>query len=182
MLHAQPWQEGAAGRRLARLRVYQHTLYGISVPLHDSVHQPDRVSAPRPSFDKNGMALPNWEPGSDPAGRDHLDRAAVAHVGAHLKFSAGYFEVGRQKPLKVALVSLLEDARVEALAMAESPGLRRLWAPLHDANPDGPRIVTSLLRRLARALFDPTWPVKDSWVAKAQAMYSSQRPAARLST
>ena len=34
-----------------------------------------------------------------------------------------------------ALVSLLEDARVERLAIQRFPGLERLWRPLHTAMP-----------------------------------------------
>ena len=163
--------QALSGAQLARLRVYQQMLHGRSVPIHAAVHPPARRMAARPSFDARGMALPVFASEPDAESRDYLERAAVAHVGAHLVFSTERFAVGRQKPLKIALVSLLEDARVEALAMVHSPGLRRLWAPFHEADPDGPRIVHSLLRRLARALFDPDWPVADSWVAKAQALF-----------
>ena len=48
------------------------------------------------------------------------------------------------------LVSLFEDARVEALAIRRFPGLRRLWAPFHDAGT--PTRLPSLSALLARLL------------------------------
>ncbi len=65
-----------------------------------------------------------------------LYRAAAAHAQAHLVFGQGPFPVGTLKPLQIALVNLVEDARVETLAMRQFPGLRRLWAPYHVGKPD----------------------------------------------
>ena len=45
------------------------------------------------------------------------------------------FPLRQLKPIQVALVSLIEDARVEQLALREMPGLRRLWLPFHVAMP-----------------------------------------------
>ena len=66
-----------------------------------------------------------------------LFRAAAAHVQAHLVLGQGLFPVGTLKPLQIALVNLIEDARIETLAMRALPGLRRLWAPYHVASPSG---------------------------------------------
>ena len=61
----------------------------------------------------------------------------LAHIGAHYRYSGGRFPVRGLKPMQVALVSLIEDARVEQLAMRELPGLFRLWTPFHIARADG---------------------------------------------
>ena len=47
-----------------------------------------------------------------------LYRAAAAHAAAHLAYSTQRFPVRSLKPVQVALVSLIEDARVEELACA----------------------------------------------------------------
>ncbi len=52
---------------------------------------------------------------------------------------------GNLKPLQVALVNLIEDARVETLAMQRLPGLRRVWSPYHVAAADGLLTAPALL-------------------------------------
>jgi predicted DCC family thiol-disulfide oxidoreductase YuxK len=56
-----------------------------------------------------------------------LYKAAAAHAQAHLVLGGPRFAVGTLKPLQIALVTLIEDARVELLAMRQLPGLRKLW-------------------------------------------------------
>ena len=51
-----------------------------------------------------------------------LFRAAAAHAHAHLVLGQGLFPVGTLKPLQIALVNLIEDARIETLAMRAVPG------------------------------------------------------------
>lgn len=104
-----------------------------------------------------------------------LFRAAAAHAQAHLTLSGGLFPVGTLKPLQVALVTLIEDARIETLAMQELPGLRRLWSPYHVATPSGVAAAPTLLARLARALFDPSYVDDGSFVAKGRALFDAAR-------
>jgi nitric oxide reductase NorD protein len=105
-----------------------------------------------------------------------LFRAAAAHVQAHLVLGQGLFPVGTLKPLQIALVSLIEDARIETLAMRALPGLRRLWAPYHVASPSGIIAAPALLARLARALFDPAYADDDAFVAKGRTMFTAALP------
>src|SRR5204862_4569009 len=88
------------------------------------------------------------------------------------------FPVGQLKPLQIALIGLIEDARIEALAMRRFPGLRRLWAPFHVATPLGPATAPALLARLAHALFDPDYADDNGFVAKGRALFAAE--AARL--
>jgi Mg-chelatase subunit ChlD len=105
-----------------------------------------------------------------------LFRAAAAHAQAHLALGQGLFPVGALKPLQIALVNLIEDARIETLAMRQLPGLRRLWAPYHVATPSGVVAAPTLLARLARALFDLNYADDDSFVAKGRAMFRAALP------
>ncbi|WP_024511880.1 VWA domain-containing protein [Bradyrhizobium sp. ARR65] len=105
-----------------------------------------------------------------------LFRAAAAHAQAHLVLGHARFTIGTLKPLQVALVNLIEDARVETLAMRGLPGLRRLWAPYHIAAPGGVATAPVLLARLARALFDPTCNDDDGFVAKGRALFAAALP------
>ncbi len=102
-----------------------------------------------------------------------LFKAAVAHATAHLGLSATRFPVGSLKPLQVALVTLIEDARVERLAIARLPGLRKLWAPYHVARPSSLATAPELLARLARALFDPAYEDPSGFVAKGRRLFAA---------
>lgn len=103
-----------------------------------------------------------------------LYRAAAAHAQAHLMFGGARFPVGTLKPLQIALVTLIEDARIEHLAMRQLPGLRKLWSPYHVATPAGIATAPTLLARLARALFDPSYEDDDSFVAKGRLMFEGR--------
>lgn len=105
-----------------------------------------------------------------------LFRAAATHAQAHLMLGRGLFPVGTLKPLQIALVNLIEDARIETLAMRQFPGLRRLWSPYHIASPSGVVAAPTLLARLARALFDPAYEDGDTFVAKGRAMFLNAQP------
>jgi nitric oxide reductase NorD protein len=103
-----------------------------------------------------------------------LYRAAAAHAQAHLVFGGPRFPVGALKPLQIALVTLIEDARTECVAIRALPGLRRLWAPYHVATAAGVATAPTLLVRLARALFDPSYEDDDSFVAKGRLMFEAR--------
>jgi nitric oxide reductase NorD protein len=139
---------------------------------------PIRIEAPagfdtprRTSFGQGLVRVPQSFRGF--AGRDGkaIYRAALAHVMAHLQFTPTKFPVGSLKPVQIALVSLIEDARVEQLAMTDLPGLKRFWLPFHLAEPASALTAPALMARLARALLDPDYTDPHQWVAKGRAMF-----------
>lgn len=103
-----------------------------------------------------------------PAG-DALARAATAHAAAHWRFGGPPQPRQGLQPVQQTLFEVLEDARVEALALRELPGLRGVWLPFH-AGEDAPggNGFEALLARLARVLLDPAWDDPHPWVVKAQ--------------
>ncbi|MCB1758083.1 MAG: hypothetical protein KDJ38_21375, partial [Gammaproteobacteria bacterium] len=80
------------------------------------------------------------------------------------------------KPLQIALVSIIEDSRVELLAGRRYPGLLRLWRNFHTAAPDGPKLAGPLMARLARALIDPAYKDDDPWVEKGRRLFMEAGP------
>ena len=121
-----------------------------------------------------GVALlPASVPAETPQAARHFYLAVIAHAGAHLALPPVRHQPGPLKPLQMALVTLVEDARVEALAMRRYPGLRGLWAPFHQAPASGPRTAPLLFARLARALFDPAHPDPDGFVAKGRTLFAT---------
>lgn len=94
--------------------------------------------------------------------------AATAHAAAHWRFGGPPQPRGALKPVQAAILGVLEDARVEGLALEELPGLRELWLPFHES-PDasGGSHFEALLARLARSLLDPRCEDPHPWVARA---------------
>lgn len=101
--------------------------------------------------------------------------AAMAHAGAHMKYSRGPYPVGSLKPLQIAIISALEDARVELLATQEMPGLARLWRRYHRAQANGASTISDLLARLSRALIDPAYVDEHPWIVKGRRLFEDVR-------
>ncbi|MBR0694033.1 nitric oxide reductase activation protein NorD [Bradyrhizobium lablabi] len=119
------------------------------------------------------LGLPETYPGFQAERADGIYLAALAHAGAHLRHSSARFLIGRLKPLQIALISLVEDARVEALALRDMPGLGRLWLPFHTATPSPQATAAGLMVRLARALIDPDYADSDAWVGKGRVLFEA---------
>lgn len=119
------------------------------------------------------IRLPEAFPGLIRDAAHRLYLAAAAHAGAHLAFGNPRFPVGKFKPVEIALATLVEDARIEELAMRRYPGLRRLWSPYHTAEPQEIPTAQSLLNRIARGLFDPAYQDPDALVGKAQRLFGA---------
>jgi hypothetical protein len=100
-----------------------------------------------------------------------LYRAAAAHAASHLAYSTQKFALGALRPVQLALAGLIEDARVEQLAIREMPGLARLWLPFHIAVPAPAATAAALMERLARALIDPDYEDDNAFVSKGRRMF-----------
>ena len=156
-----------------RLKPFFTALWGLTVPMREvPPNAPEQVRR-RPGFDGAVMRLPSSFPGFQGDDVERLYRCAVAHIGAHCRFTHRKFPIGGLKPAQVALVSLIEDARVEQLAMRALPGLRRLMLPFHVASPGGQATAAHLFARLSRALVDPGYEDPDGWVAKGREAFFS---------
>ncbi len=100
--------------------------------------------------------------------------AGAAHALAHLRFSVPRQPVRARKPLHVAMLSLVEDARVQRLLLREVPGVWELWKRFHTEDGNwGALDIVSLAARLARALLDPTYEDPNAWVNKGRRLFES---------
>lgn len=132
------------------------------------------AGAPRRTVITSGAALLPPVFAGAPGGRVRdLYRAVAAHAYAHLTAPAARQPVLKLKSLQVALAGLIEDARVEALAARRFPGLRRLWAGFHVAQPGGAVTTANLMARLARGLLDPEYADTDGFVEKGRALFAA---------
>ncbi len=138
-----------------RMKSYIGALFGVRVPIREPAAGAPEAARRRASFSEGLIRMPPTFPGFRGDQAETVFRAALAHIGAHYRHSGGRFPVGTLKPMQVALVSLVEDARVEHLAMRDFPGLARLWKPFHVAQASGGLVAQALFARLSRALIDP---------------------------
>lgn len=129
----------------------------------------------RPVISEGTLLLPDHYLAWDGASRGNIYRAAVAHALAHLRFSPRHQPAGKKKPLLLAVLSLVEDARVERLAARLYPGLRSLWGCFHVASGEKNELTfASLSARLARALHDPHYEDPNHWVNKGRELFEAE--------
>ena len=63
-------------------------------------------------------------------GKD-LYRATAAHAAAHLVYTDKPLSMEQLNPAQMFLIGLFEDARVEALAVRQFPGMKQMWSAFH---------------------------------------------------
>jgi nitric oxide reductase NorD protein len=156
------------------LKAFIAAMWRTTPPIR--VLPPAGVETPRRAcFDGGIVQVPQSSRGVDGQSGKDLFRAVLAHIMAHFQFTPGKFPLGGLKPVQVALVSLIEDARVEQLAIARFPGLRRFWLPYHLAEASGVLTAPTLMARLARALLDPSYFDPHAWVNKGRERFFAER-------
>jgi hypothetical protein len=101
-----------------------------------------------------------------------LYRATAAHCAAHVVETKQPISAEALNPLQMALIAVIEDARVETLSIRRFPGLKQLWARFHSATPTLSASVGDYLNRLARALLDETYVDDDPWIAEGRMLFA----------
>ncbi len=102
----------------------------------------DELRQPIPYYDKLGMRIPDvYDDVMDDEGNilvSGIDRyrAVLAHMVAHRRWSSQMI-ADNFSPFQRISIEILEDSRVEYLAMQEYPGLRKLWLSLHPVPVEG---------------------------------------------
>ncbi|MBS3917063.1 MAG: nitric oxide reductase activation protein NorD [Sulfuritalea sp.] len=155
-----------------RIGMYLRALWGRDFFMRPTAGDFDAREGFKPFIADFFLHLPDayddWEaaPGVNIAGLD-LYRAAAAHCAAHVMETKARIDADRLSALQQACVGLIEDARVEALAIRRFPRLRQFWLPFHRAEPTG-ETVGDYLNRIARALLDPACADADPLVTWAR--------------
>ena len=129
------------------------------------------IATRRPFISNLGLHLPEAGRALQGAAARRWYDAAALHAAAHLRYSTHRFERGSLKPIQIALIGLLEDARVERMAISELPGLRSLWLGFHFVEPAHGGSFTVLMLRLARGLLDPGYDDPHPWVSKGRRLF-----------
>ena len=111
--------------------------------------------------------------GHEPVSGLELYRATAAHCAAHVVETQQPISAEALNPMQMAVISVIEDARVEALSIRRFPGLKQLWSKLHVATPALNQSMGDYLNRLARALLDEGYRDDDPWIVEGRALFAS---------
>jgi len=105
-----------------------------------------------------------------------LYRATAAHMAAHLCYTKSRISAEQLSPAQMFFIAFIEDARVEYKAIAEFPGLKKLWRSLLDAEYEGdvehPTMI--VLERLALMLLDVSVTCDDEELNAFAARFHSE--------
>lgn len=150
-----------------RITLYLRALFGQEFPIRPaSAAEIKRRVGLRPYVEHQAMFLPDACVNHERLNGMEFYRAAAAHCAAHLvHMRPESFSARKLKPLPIALIGLIEDARVEALTMRRFSGLKNLWGRFHTATPKDSESAGDYLDRLARALLDEDYADPDPWIA-----------------
>ena len=106
-----------------------------------------------------------------------LYRAAAAHAACHLVYTSKPLSMEQLNPTQMFIIGLIEDARVEHIAIREFPGMLQLWSAIHSkvrevSCPTDP--VVGLLERLSYALLDAGYHDDDGLIQETVASFREE--------
>ncbi|MHB1618483.1 MAG: VWA domain-containing protein [Sulfuricella sp.] len=167
-----------------RIGMYLRALWGRDFFMRPTSGDFEQREGYRPSIEGYIMHLPDAYDDfifNSPTGEEtripgiELYRASAAHAACHQVYTTDQFDSTGLSSLQVALVGLIEDARVEGLALAQFPGLKQTWLPLHTATPQSGDTAAALMARLARILLDENYRDDHPWVTLGRRLFSEQQ-------
>lgn len=169
-------QFGAVQRRL---RSYLRALWDCDFMIRQAVFDPEENAEERACIEFGQISLPPVY--YDGRASALTYRAAGAHAAAHLMYGQAHFSPRSLDKWQRAVISVIEDARIERMALLDVPGLKSLWLPQHTASPADARTAGDYLKRLARALLDESYPDPDPWIAHARMRFEAEQDFTRES-
>ena len=166
-----------------KLKIYTTAIWGMNINIKEIPISNTKSSIRRTAFSNNFVRVPSSYPGFTGQLGEEVFRAAIMHAAAHMKFTHKRFEIGKLKPIQVAIISIIEDARVELLSIKEFPGIKELWIPYHMATGEsknlnkayGPLTSRTLFSRLSRALVDENYIDGNGWINRAKDMFFKKK-------
>lgn len=155
-----------------RINIYLRALWARDFFMRPTSGDFETRQGYRPYIENYLIHLPDAYDAHGEIAASEVYRAAAAHAAAHLVETKYPISAESLNPLQMAVISVIEDARVEALSIKRFPGLRQIWAKLHDATPDMVATIGDYLNRLARALLDPNYQDSDEWIVEGRLLFA----------
>ncbi|HTN93308.1 MAG TPA: nitric oxide reductase activation protein NorD [Gallionella sp.] len=156
-----------------RINMYLRALWGRDFFLRPTSGDFETREGYKPFIEGYLLHLPDAYDDFEGISGVELYRAAAAHSAAHLVETRTPISAESLNPLQMAVIAVIEDARVETLAIRRFPGLRQLWAKFHTIPSSQAVSVGDYLNRLARALLDQDYADADPWIAEGRALFAA---------
>ncbi|MES2000211.1 MAG: nitric oxide reductase activation protein NorD [Pseudomonadota bacterium] len=168
-----------------RINMYLRALWGRDFFMRPTSGDFEKREGYRPYIENYLMHLPDAfddfvlrNDKGDETGRIsglELYRATAAHCAAHLVYTLEPISAESLNPMQMAVIAVIEDARVERLATNAFPGMGQLWAQLHTATPAQAKTFGDYLNRIARALIDPTYQDDHPIISQARELFAAEQ-------
>lgn len=153
-----------------RLNFYLRALWGRDFFLRPTAGDFESRTGLKPYVEHQIIHLPDAYDDHPGVSGSEIYRAAAAHVAAHIVYTRQRLSAEALTPTQMFFIALFEDARIEALASRDFPGLRSIWSRLHIVTPHQNDVV-HLLLRAARAMLDTTYQDDHPWVQAAASAF-----------
>jgi len=163
-----------------RINMYLRALWARDFYMRPTSGDFETREGYRPFIDDYIIHLPDAFDTYGDVSATEVYRAAATHAAAHLVETKAPISAESLNPLQMAIIAVIEDARVEALTIRRFPKLRELWAVLHTATPEMQESIGDYLNRLARALLDPDYHDSDEWVSQGRLLFAQAQEQERL--
>jgi nitric oxide reductase NorD protein len=151
-----------------RINMYLRALWARDFFIRPTSGDFETRAGYKPYIEEYLLHLPDAYDDFEGVGGVEVYRAAAAHCAAHLVETKQPISAEALNPLQLAVISVIEDARVETLAIRRFPGLKQLWSSLHTITPQQSASAGDFLNRLARALLDDRYADDDPWVVQGR--------------
>ncbi len=157
-----------------RINMYLRALWGRDFFMRPTSGDFEAREGYKPFIEDYFMHLPDAFDDFEGVPGLELYRATAAHCAAHLVYTRVPVSAEGLNPMQMAVISVIEDARVEALSIAAFPGLKQIWARLHTVQEGQAETTGDYLNRLARALLDSDFQDDDPWIAKGRKLFAQE--------
>lgn len=153
------------------IEFYLRALWNTDFNL-DSIKSPAAI--PYCNIEENQIFLPE----SISVTKQNLNYyyAAATHLSAHSVFGRQTYDVNGLNLMQRTMIDLVEDLRVEILALTKFPGLRKSWLAFHGIDQNTGNSAISLMRRLSRSVLDLNYNDSSQWVEKGRKLFEQNMP------
>lgn len=158
-----------------RINMYLRALWARDFFMRPTSGDFENREGYKPYIENYLMFLPDAVDDCEGVAGIEIYRATAAHCAAHLVYTQKPISAESLNPMQMAVISVIEDARVEQLSINAFPGMRQLWASLHFAQPTQAKTMGDYLNRIARALLDPQYEDTHPIIAKARELFAAEQ-------
>ena len=161
-----------------RIGIYLRALWDSDFTIKQTNVEQGNLKKHKPFIENDFIHLPDTcydffiDEVSQVSGLD-IYRAAAAHAAAHIIYTRNNLPSIKIENWQKAVVSAIEDARVETLSIRRFPGLKQLWRSQHTATPLHNVSANDYLNRLSRALLDETYQDDDPWIKQGREQFKA---------